>query len=233
MTTAGEFVLPNSGQNSALVTAAQAYIANDNGPYGQYHDSSGQVGALIQLCEGDKGVNYHCSESMRQALIRLQAALQLEEDPSLGGISGFMMTGPGEEGTFGASRLSPTAAHALQIARETEGEVLPEVESTVGVSSEDLAATRASDFELSDLGDGWYRSPAGLDYGPGSVQGHRILHVMEHAWEDPSKATHGCLTLVAKGLWRLSTKHGIIEDWLLNPESRAVERRTSSPWIGR
>ncbi|MEW1829450.1 DUF6531 domain-containing protein [Streptomyces sp. NPDC088196] len=45
--------------------------------------------------------------------------------------------------------------------------------------------------ELADLGDSWYRSPEGLDYGPGSAEGHRITHVMQHTRDNPVKPAHG------------------------------------------
>ncbi|WP_438827960.1 DUF6531 domain-containing protein [Streptomyces tropicalis] len=45
--------------------------------------------------------------------------------------------------------------------------------------------------ELEDLGGGWYRSPEGLDYGPGSAEGHRITHVMQHTRDNPAKPAHG------------------------------------------
>ncbi|XUL85320.1 DUF6531 domain-containing protein [Streptomyces galilaeus] len=45
--------------------------------------------------------------------------------------------------------------------------------------------------ELEDLGGGWYRSPEGLDYGPGSAEGHRITHVMQHTRDNPVKPAHG------------------------------------------
>ncbi|RZU37616.1 intein [Streptomyces sp. BK022] len=41
-----------------------------------------------------------------------------------------------------------------------------------------------------DLGGDRYQSPAGLIYGPGSEQGHRLAHVMEHAHPDPVKPKH-------------------------------------------
>ncbi|MEV7978356.1 RHS repeat-associated core domain-containing protein [Streptomyces sp. NPDC086519] len=58
----------------------------------------------------------------------------------------------------------------------------------------------APDYDLTDLGDGWYRSQAGLDYGPGSAEGHRILHVMEHARENPAKPRHGVYDTGSKGI---------------------------------
>ncbi|KUM85834.1 hypothetical protein AQI88_41480 [Streptomyces cellostaticus] len=45
--------------------------------------------------------------------------------------------------------------------------------------------------ELEDLGGGWYRSPEGLDYGPGSAEGHRMTHVMQLTRENPAKPAHG------------------------------------------
>ena len=45
--------------------------------------------------------------------------------------------------------------------------------------------------ELEDLGGGWYRPPEGLDYGPGSAEGYRITHVMQHTRDNPAKPAHG------------------------------------------
>lgn len=54
--------------------------------------------------------------------------------------------------------------------------------------------------ELDDLGGGWYRSPEGLDYGPGSAEGHRITHVMQHTRENPAKPAHGVFDTGNKGV---------------------------------
>ncbi|WP_175408932.1 putative T7SS-secreted protein [Streptomyces sp. TRM64462] len=57
-----------------------------------------------------------------------------------------------------------------------------------------------SPYQLHDLGDGWYRSAAGLDYGPGSAEGHRIIHVMQHAHENPNKPRHGVFDTGTSGI---------------------------------
>ncbi|WP_327279324.1 RHS repeat-associated core domain-containing protein [Streptomyces sp. NBC_01205] len=54
--------------------------------------------------------------------------------------------------------------------------------------------------DLHDLGGGWYRSPEGLDYGPGSPEGHRITHVMQHTQENPAKPAHGVFDTGSKGV---------------------------------
>lgn len=54
--------------------------------------------------------------------------------------------------------------------------------------------------DLQDLGGGWYRSQEGLDYGPGSAEGHRITHVMQHTQENPAKANHGVFDTGSKGV---------------------------------
>ncbi|MFF1482936.1 RHS repeat-associated core domain-containing protein, partial [Streptomyces sp. NPDC058301] len=54
--------------------------------------------------------------------------------------------------------------------------------------------------ELQDLGGGWYRSKEGLDYGPGSAEGHRITHVMQHTQENPAKPAHGVFDTGSKGV---------------------------------
>jgi RHS repeat-associated protein len=40
------------------------------------------------------------------------------------------------------------------------------------------------------LGEGRYETPGGLEYGPGSVQGHRIGHVLAHVFPDALKPMH-------------------------------------------
>ncbi len=44
---------------------------------------------------------------------------------------------------------------------------------------------------LRDVGGKVKMSPAGLRYGPGSFEGHRIKHVLRHAVDDPGRPIHG------------------------------------------
>lgn len=44
---------------------------------------------------------------------------------------------------------------------------------------------------LKDIGGGVYETTAGLRYGPGSVDGHRLKHVMKHAKDSPGRPVHG------------------------------------------
>lgn len=55
-------------------------------------------------------------------------------------------------------------------------------------------------FELEDLGDQWFRSPEGLDYGPGRNDEHRITHVQQHGSEVPGKPKHGVFDTGDKGI---------------------------------
>lgn len=41
-------------------------------------------------------------------------------------------------------------------------------------------------------------TPAGLDYGQGSVQGNRVLHVLEHAEPNPAKTLHSVFSMDRK-----------------------------------
>ncbi|MNZ96917.1 hypothetical protein D3C78_1161340 [compost metagenome] len=43
-----------------------------------------------------------------------------------------------------------------------------------------------------------WTTPAGLDYGQGSVQGNRVLHVLEHADPNPAKTTHSVFSMDRK-----------------------------------
>lgn len=43
-----------------------------------------------------------------------------------------------------------------------------------------------------------WTTPAGLDYGQGSIQGNRVLHVLEHAEPNPAKTTHSVFSMDRK-----------------------------------
>lgn len=43
-----------------------------------------------------------------------------------------------------------------------------------------------------------WTTPAGLDCGQGSVQGNRVLHVLEHAEPNPAKTTHSVFSMDRK-----------------------------------
>lgn len=43
-----------------------------------------------------------------------------------------------------------------------------------------------------------WTTPAGLDYGQGSVQGKRVLHVLEHAEPNPAKTTRSVFNMDRK-----------------------------------
>ncbi|MFI5620722.1 hypothetical protein [Streptomyces sp. NPDC051567] len=46
-----------------------------------------------------------------------------------------------------------------------------------------------------EISPGLFQSPKGLKYGPGSDQGHRIRHVMEHTKENPEKRKHSVFNI--------------------------------------
>jgi len=58
-------------------------------------------------------------------------------------------------------------------------------------SSSGEAPPEQSDELLKEIGNDRYESPAGLIYGPGSVDEHRLAHVMKHRSDDPDKPIHG------------------------------------------
>jgi hypothetical protein len=72
------------------------------------------------------------------------------------------------------------------------------------VASADDAAASGLPGGLQEVSPGVYRSPAGVTYGPGSAEGHRITHLLEHARPDPSKATHTVFQTEAQTLPELS-----------------------------
>ncbi|WP_369745692.1 RHS repeat-associated core domain-containing protein [Paenarthrobacter sp. AMU7] len=71
------------------------------------------------------------------------------------------------------------------------------------------AATKIAPFTLKSLGKSLYQSPAGLIYGPSKNHGHRLTHVLQHAFDDPTKKLH---TRFSSGMGALKT---VDEAWLL------------------
>lgn len=50
---------------------------------------------------------------------------------------------------------------------------------------------QAAGFQLREIRPNVFESPAGLLYLPGSEEGHRIDHVLQHLQDDPQKKLHG------------------------------------------
>lgn len=65
------------------------------------------------------------------------------------------------------------------------------LEASVPQLSVNPTAQKLGPIELSfDKITRTWTSPAGLDYGPGSVHGNRVKHVLDHAEPNPNKTTH-------------------------------------------
>jgi hypothetical protein len=63
--------------------------------------------------------------------------------------------------------------------------------SRAATSTPALSSAAEGGFgKLSSIGNGQWRSTAGLIYGQGSVHGNRVQHVLAHAVPDPSKINH-------------------------------------------
>ena len=62
----------------------------------------------------------------------------------------------------------------------------------------DAPATQGQQVEtedfLTEIGNETWRSPAGLVYGPGSREGHRLKHLARHLQDDPDRDIHGVFT---------------------------------------
>ena len=58
-------------------------------------------------------------------------------------------------------------------------------------SSTESTQAEAPLGKLTEVGPKVFETTAGLRYGPGSVDGHRLLHIMEHAKDRPDKPVHG------------------------------------------
>ena len=70
--------------------------------------------------------------------------------------------------------------------------VEPTVEQALPAESETVPRPEQSGFELQDVGGDVLESPAGLRYGPGSREGHRLKHVLRHGKDEPNRpGKHG------------------------------------------
>ena len=58
-------------------------------------------------------------------------------------------------------------------------------------ASNDVAADKKPAEYLRDVGNNTKQSPAGLRYTPGSLERHRVDHVLRHARDDPDRDIHG------------------------------------------
>lgn len=90
-----------------------------------------------------------------------------------------------------ASALLKEAKALLKQGKVAEADaVLKRLASDVG------AKTSGGAVELTfDKATRTWTTPAGLDYGQGSVQGNRVLHVLEHAEPNPAKTTHSVFSM--------------------------------------
>ena len=90
-----------------------------------------------------------------------------------------------------ARTLAPTAGAMADGYMSGMGLRLSVVPEGFGAAGNSLSRGKLGAVELSfDKTTRTWTSPAGLDYGPGSVHGNRIKHVLEHATENPSKPIH-------------------------------------------
>jgi hypothetical protein len=84
----------------------------------------------------------------------------------------------------------------------------------------------ASCVELTDLGAGWYETPAQLLYGPGSKHGHRIFHVLAHGYPDPTKTNHTVFFLQSG-----ETILGLVDEaWLRRASTDLVAQQGPKAW---
>jgi Pretoxin HINT domain/Short repeats of unknown function len=82
-------------------------------------------------------------------------------------------------------------------------------------------------IELIPIGADRYRTPAGLEYGPGSVHGHRIFHVMSHGLPDPTKPAHS-VYLLRPGESIL----GIVDEaWLSSQRALVSTQGIKTVWV--
>ncbi|MCA8990454.1 MAG: hypothetical protein KDA88_00660 [Planctomycetaceae bacterium] len=100
-----------------------------------------------------------------------------------------------------ASVERPETATAAEVAADDAPTVdLTEELSSVSVEQENVDQVENESGtgnakpklgQLREVGKKVFVSTAGLKYGPGSADGHRLLHVMQHAEDDSEKPIHG------------------------------------------
>ncbi len=116
------------------------------------------------------------------------------------------------------NRLGGSVDNVLGAVGKTPNGAVPAAGSGVGgveaAGTGGVAANGANSapkaVELTfDKGTRTWTTPAGIDYGPGSVHGNRVQHVLDHAVPNPNKTTHSVFNVERKEVLGL-----IDEAWL-------------------
>lgn len=109
------------------------------------------------------------------------------------------------EGVGGATGEVVDGLDPAQAARQRQGVLIEENQSvnmgTMGGDQSPAIGAKVTGgaVELTfDKATRTWTTPAGLDYGQGSVQGNRVLHVLEHAEPNPAKTTHSVFSMDRK-----------------------------------
>ena len=114
---------------------------------------------------------------------------------------GLMLAMPGPEDlligsmiTLGGKVATVVVEHGQKLLRFADGSSVKASSLTgSGVNSTSQAV------ELTfDKGTRTWTTPAGIDYGPGSVHGNRVQHVLDHAVPNPTKTTHSVFNVDRK-----------------------------------
>lgn len=80
----------------------------------------------------------------------------------------------------------------LSTAQSFSGTVAATQAGTAAAKSKPKSTKQqAAGFQLREVRPGVFESPAGLLYLPGSEEGHRIDHVLQHLQDNPQKKLHG------------------------------------------
>ncbi|MBL8815642.1 MAG: hypothetical protein JNL58_06405 [Planctomyces sp.] len=102
---------------------------------------------------------------------------------------------PRIESWFGQNGTAPESSIAENLPsaddRSSEPTKEPTKEPTAGDQNDPPGSEERKLGELRDVGNNVLESTAGLRYKPGSADGHRSDHVMEHAEDQPDKRVHG------------------------------------------
>lgn len=120
------------------------------------------------------------------------------------GGSSILNPGPAQDQTSDKISDSMTLKEQVPSSNSKNKSAMPDLpglseKQTPAKSSRPPPAEKVSDSksqpglgQLRDLGDNVWESAAGLKYGPGSQEKHRLLHVMKHAEDQPDRpGKHG------------------------------------------
>lgn len=115
------------------------------------------------------------------------------ENRKTGGPGGSDVVAKNDSTTTGTTQIPSNRSRV--VIRDVDEPVVAEVDRTDSTSNTSSDKSQTKDTpalgELREIRNNVFESTAGLRYVPGSADGHRLRHVMQHAKDDLSKPKHG------------------------------------------